>query len=50
MFVRLYCDKLVIQFVAAAHGLRFPPTTAMRIQRVGELVMAFVGMWIGPFR
>src|SRR5208282_1192274 len=49
VFLRWQCDQLVIQFVATAHGFSVPPISAVRIQRVGEYVMAFVGMRIGPF-
>src|SRR5579872_608401 len=50
MLVRLHSRHFIIQFVAAANGLGIPPTSTMRIQRVSEFVMTFVGMRIGPFR
>src|ERR1700722_18307239 len=48
VFFRLHGERFVIQIVALADSEGLLPRSAVRIERVGELVMAFVGVRVGP--
>src|SRR5215472_3434878 len=45
----LHGDQLVIEVVALADCERIVPVSSMRIKRISEFVVAFIGMRVGPF-